>query len=91
MAPHKHCPTTHVFLSSRILEGHFKGDIEFDHEAAATLAIRGARQDSSGGYQFTRDLRLKGVRQPELKRVYKYTLVEVVDHIINNVCVGSCG
>ena len=45
-----------------MLEGHTHSDRDFTLEAAAILSIRGARQMEEGGYQFTRDLKVKAVR-----------------------------
>ena len=48
-----------------MIEGHIRIDSEFDRDAAATLCERGVRKLDSGGYQFTRDLRAKIVREWE--------------------------
>jgi len=53
-------------IVARMLEGHTRSDRDFTLEAAATLSIRGARQMEEGGYQFTRDLKVKA---PSLLRV----------------------
>ena len=47
-------------IISRLYEGH-KGDPHMTLEAAEALCIRGTVR-SKGGYQFSRDLRLKEVR-----------------------------
>ena len=45
----------------RIQDGHLSVDLAFTTEAAVTLARRGTQQ-TEGGYQFSRDLRVKAVR-----------------------------
>lgn len=49
-----------------MIEGHIRLDREFNRDAAVTLCERGAKHvdgcTSAGGYQFTRDLRAKAVR-----------------------------
>ena len=46
----------------RMIEGHIRMDNEFNREAASALCQRGAQRVDGGGYQFTRDLRAKTVR-----------------------------
>ena len=50
----------------RIVAGHVDGDKEFGREAAAALAIRGTRRTENGGFLFTRDIRVKAVRDSQI-------------------------
>lgn len=77
-----------------MLEGHTRSDRDFTLEAAATLSIRGARQMEEGGYQFTRDLKVKAVRDDgsghslvtmsvESPSFYHYQYLPVTSYKIN--------
>lgn len=45
------------------MAGHVDNDEEFGRGAAAVLAVRGTRRTENGGFQFTRDIRVKEVRE----------------------------